>query len=591
MLRKVPQVPKVPNVPGVRTVPGVPRRRSLRGVLGVAFAFVSLSSLSTSGTPGTLGTLGTLAAAADDAAVAAAAQSRDAAKVRALLKQGVDVSAAQPDGMTALHWAALHGDMPLASMLLAAGANVRARTRLGDYTALHLASQGGHLALMQALIAAGADVSARTSTGATPLLFASRSGDVEGVSRLIGAGAAVDAKESAYGQTALMVAAGLDRAEVVTLLLARKADPSITSTAADLRSLTAPSDAAGRRPQAEAMAVAGATRPYAYNELIGAQGGLTALHFAARQGSARAVRALLAGGANVNAASAADNTAPLLAAVINGHFDVAAELLDRGADPNAINEAGVSALYATINVQWAPIAAYPQPRAHLQQTRSYLDLLKLLLDKGADPNVRINRKVWFSSYNFDQSNVDEAGATPFWRAAYASDVEAMKLLIAYGADAAIPTMKAPARRNPEDPTRSATDQSGVPDVPVGGPHVTPLQAAAGVGYGFGFAGNSHHVAPGGMLAAVQFLVEHTGQDVNAVDADGNTAMHHAAARGDNEMILYLISKGATVTRVNRAGQTTVDMANGPVQRVQPFPETIALLEKLGAKNNHKCVSC
>ena len=94
-----------------------------------------------------------------------------------------------------------------------------------------------------------------------------------------------------------------------------------------------------------------------------------------------------------------------------------------------------------------------------------------------------------------------------------------------------------------------------------------------------------------MLAAVKYLVEETGADVNAVDGDGNTAVHHAAARGDNEMIVYLVSNGATVTRVNRAGQTTVDMANGPVQRTQPYPETIALLEKLGAVNNHKCVSC
>jgi ankyrin repeat protein len=90
---------------------------------------------------------------------------------------------------------------------------------------------------------------------------------------------------------------------------------------------------------------------------------------------------------------------------------------------------------------------------------------------------------------------------------------------------------------------------------------------------------------------VKYLVEECGADVNAFDHEGNTALHHAASRGDNEMILYLVSKGADVTRVNREGQTTADMANGPVQRVQPFPETVALLEKLGSKNNHKCVSC
>lgn len=533
----------------------------------------------------------TLSANGDDVPIAAAAEARQIENVRTLLKQGADVNAAQADGMTALHWAAWHGDVPLATMLLTAGANVRATTRIGDYTPLHLASQRGQAQVMNALIGAGSDVSARTGTGATPLLFAARAGDVEGISRLIAAGADVNARENAHGQTALMIAAGLDRAEVVTLLMARSADAALTSTSVDLRALTAPSDAAGRRPQAEGNAVPGLTRPYTYNELIGAQGGLTALHFAARQGSTRAARALMAGGANVHAPSPADRSTPLLVAIINGHFDLAAEMIEHGADPNATNEAGVSPLYAIINVQWAPIAAYPQPRAHLQQTRSHLDMLKLVLERGADPNVRINRKVWFSSYNFDQSSVDEAGATPFWRAAYASDVDAMKLLVRYGADPSIPTVRLPARRSPEDPARAAEDRSGVPAIPVGGPNVTALQAAAGVGYGFGFAGNSHHVAPAGMLAAVKYLVDEAGQDVNAVDADGNTAVHHAAARGDNEMIVFLVSRGADVTRVNRAGQTTIDMANGPVQRVQPFPETIALLAKLGAKNSNKCVSC
>jgi hypothetical protein len=164
-------------------------------------------------------------------------------------------------------------------------------------------------------------------------------------------------------------------------------------------------------------------------------------------------------------------------------------------------------------------------------------------------------------------------------------------LVAAGADPSITTMKPMSRRGPGEGGGAGQDRTGLPPVPVGGPNVTPLQAAAGVGYGFGFAANSHHYAPAGMLPAVKYLVEDIGVNVNAVDADGNTAAHHAAARGDTEMILYLVSKGADVTKVNRAGQSTVDMANGPVQRTQPFPETIALLEKLGAVNNHKCVSC
>ena len=121
--------------------------------------------------------------------------------------------------------------------------------------------------------------------------------------------------------------------------------------------------------------------------------------------------------------------------------------------------------------------------------------------------------------------------------------------------------------------------------------MTALHAASGPGYGEGFAGNAHRYAPTGLLAAVKYLVEELHRDVNAVDPDGNTALHNAAARGDNDMILFLVSKGADARAVNRSGQTTVDMANGPVQRVQPFPETIVLLEQLGAKNNHKCLSC
>jgi ankyrin repeat protein len=326
--------------------------------------------------------------------------------------------------------------------------------------------------------------------------------------------------------------------------------------------------------------------------LVYAQGGMTPLLFAARQGNTAVVAALLDGGVNVNQLKKGDDTSPLLIATINGQFDTGRLLLEHGADPNLASENGVAPLYAVVNVQWAPKALYPQPRAYLNQQLGYLDYLKLLLDKGANPNARLTKKVWYSGYNFDQSGVDEIGATPFWRAAYAGDVEAMKLLVAHGADPNIPTVKPAARPVIGDvDTRAMKDVSGLTPVPLGGPSVTPLQAAAGVGFGEGFAGNSHRSAPEGMLAAVKYLVEELHADVNARDHEGNTALHHAAARGDNEMILYLVDHGADVKAVNREGRTTVDMANGPVQRVQPFPDTIALLEKLGAVNNHKCVSC
>jgi ankyrin repeat protein len=289
--------------------------------------------------------------------------------------------------------------------------------------------------------------------------------------------------------------------------------------------------------------------------------------------------------------SAGDRTSPLLIATINGHYDLARLLLDRGADPRTPSENGVTPLYAVLNCEWAQKANYPQPRAYLQQKITYLDLMTALLDKGADPNVRLKKKVWYAGYNSDLSGIDESGATPFWRAAYASDVPAMKLLIARGADPTIPTMKPAGRRFAEGARETAKDVSGLAPIPVGGPSVTPLMAASGVGYAEGFAANSHRIHPAGWMPAITYLVEDVGLDVNARDHDGNTALHHAASRGDNEMILYLLSKGADLKAVNREGQNVADMANGPVQRTQPYPETLALLEKLGLKHNNKCVSC
>ena len=146
---------------------------------------------------------------------------------------------------------------------------------------------------------------------------------------------------------------------------------------------------------------------------------------AARSGYVDAVKMLVAAGADVNQNSVGDKTSPMLIAAINGHFDLAKWLLDQGANPNAASENGVTPLYAALNVTWAPRALYPQPRAFNQQQITYLDFMKALLDKGADPNMRLTKKVWYSEYNFDLAGVDEVGATPFWRAAFAGDVPAM----------------------------------------------------------------------------------------------------------------------------------------------------------------------
>jgi ankyrin repeat protein len=385
-----------------------------------------------------------------------------------------------------------------------------------------------------------------------------------------------------------------DSAPKVTLSPPPVAPPKSASPASPAPSPQAPPAAPPVDPAkaaAKKTPVPGVDRAYQYNEMVGATGGMTPLHLSVRQGQVETAMALMAAGADLNVVSGGDKTSPLLLATINGHFDLALALLAKGADPNLASENGVTPLYAAVNVQWAPKALYPQPRAYMQQKASYLDLMKALLEKGAKVDARIKKKVWYSGYNFDLSGVDETGATPFWRAAYASDVDAMKLLIAHGADPNLRTLKAAGRPRTGDGARESKDVSGLPPVPTGGPAITALQAAAGVGYGEGFAANSHRFAPGGMLLAVKYLVEELQADVNAADHEGNTALHHAAARGDNEMIKYLVSKGANVMAVSREGRTTVDMANAPVQRVEPFPATIALLESMGAKNNHKCVSC
>jgi ankyrin repeat protein len=544
--------------------------------------------------------------------VVGAAMRGDRDGVRRMLREGADVNSAEGDGMTALHWAASRGDGPLAEMLLYAGANLKATTRLGAYTPLLLAAKAGDAAMIATLAKSGADVKGSTSTGVTALMLAAASGRADAVSALIERGADVNARENVTQQTALMFAAAANRVEAIQVLVRHRAELAAVTKVVDLTAFSRelqdesrrfqqqggarpaeeqrtgdqPNASQQRRPQ-----VPGVDRQYLYNELVGHTGGLAALHLAARQGHLDAVRTLADAGADLNQRTG-DQTTPLLIAIINGHFDVAEYLVDRGANVTLASENGVTPLYAVLNVQWAPKALYPQPRAYLQQKLGHLDLMKLLLEKGADANVRLRKKVWYSGYNFDLSGVDELGATPFWRAAYAADVDAMKLLAAHGADPHIPTIKPAGRPRTGDGGRESTkDVSGLPPVPVGGPGVPPLQAAAGVGYGEGFAANSHRFAPGGMMAAVKYLVEELGADVNQLDHEGNSALHHAAARGDNEMILYLVSKGANVKIVNREGHNVADMANGPVQRIEPFPETLALLEKLGVKHQNKCVSC
>ena len=563
-----------------------------------------------------------------DSPVADAAMRGDAAAVRALIADGADVDAAQGDGMTALHWAASNRDPGLAGVLLAAGADVGAGTRIGHYTPLHVAAQAGAGEVVEILLGAGADpeMPLTAGGGARPLHLAGASGDVQSVAALVAAGADVDATEESWGQTALIFAASKGRTAVVRTLLEAGADPAVHTSVMDVTSRAvydriersernrriregqrwgpeiaaevrlAHEEESRRRMLAEAASAEEAeTRmieepePLSYGELVGGHGGLTALLHAAREGHSETALALIEGGADINQVSAGDGTGPMLMATINGHYDLAMRFLQLGADPTVASDAGATPLFAAINTHWAPKSRYPQQHIYMQQDHTYMEVMRKLLEAGADPNARLAKHLWFMSYNFDLLQIDAKGATPFWRAAHALDVEAMKLLVAHGADPSIPTENVPSRRYGRG--GDETDHSGLPPVPVGGPAVYPIHAAAGVGYGQGFAGNAHRHVPDAWIPAVRYLVEELDADVNARDKDGYSPVHHAAARGDNELILYLVEQGADVTLVSRRGQTTVDMANGPVQRIQPFPETIALLESLGAVNNHNCVSC
>ncbi len=250
--------------------------------------------------------------------------------------------------------------------------------------------------------------------------------------------------------------------------------------------------------------------------------------------------------------------------------------------------------------------------------------MQALLEAGADPNVRLKSHLWYTEYTFSvlgRAGIHYKGATPFWRAAQALDVDAMRLLKENGADPNVSTIKLPKRPkpppDPEEEEISAADakvgalaaaeedleaaeaekedeeidHSGIPEVPIGGPFIYPIHAAAGAGYGQWFAGNAHRYVPDNWLPAVKFLVEECGADINIRDANAYTALHHAASRGDNDVVRYLVEKGADVTVISRKGQTTADMANGPIERVPPYPETIELLVGYGATNNNNCVSC
>ncbi len=458
------------------------------------------------------------AIAEGEPALVDAAMNGDLKTVRTLARQA-DLDAAQADGMTALHWAVQRGDVEMMRVLLEAGAKPDAQNRTGAKP-LYLAAMNADAAAIAELLDAGEDANAvLTAEGETVLMLTAHTGNPEAVKVLLDRGADPNAQQF-RGQTALMWAAAEGHTGVVELLLARGADPQLSSAA------SAKTD---RRPP----------------------GGMTALLFASRQGKLGAARALVDGGADIDQAGA-DNTSPLLIAIVNGHYDVASLLVERGANPNVADANGRTPLYAAIdlrNVQWSQAPAPELPQA------THLQMIEKLLDAGADPSIKMTGMVGHRG-SFDMRWSDLKGGNAFSRAAWNGDIEVMRLLLDRGADP------------------NAVTEKGE----------TPLLLLAGAGWplGQGYIRSQQEIG-----AALDLLVEELGMDVNAATTEGITPVIGAIFKGDNFVVQYLVDHGARLDVKDAKGRGVLEWAQGIAandgQPPRPQPETEKLVRELMAK--------
>ena len=477
--------------------------------------------------------------AASPSPVADAAMHQDGVAVRALLAQKADVNAPQPDGTTALTWAARANDLELVDLLLAAGANVKAANRDGA-TALSQASEAGNAAVIERLLRAGADVNGTfLSTGETALMEAARSGKIEALKVLLDHGADVNAQETLRGTTALMWAASEGHADAIRVLIGHAAGVNAQS----------------KQEKAKPYGTAG---PGAKTPENLGSGGLTPLLFAVREGSFESVKVLVDAKADVNQTSG-DGSSPLLVAVLNGRYDMARYLIDKGAKVSLANQKGWTPLYLAVKHRTIETGTMPVP----PNADQALDFIKLILDLGADVNPRLayETEIHVASHFFW---LKEEGATPFFRAAYGGDFEVMKLLLARGADPNIATKD----------------------------HTTPLMAFAGVGFVLGLV---HHRSPEEDSAALKLLLD-LGADVNAANDQGLTPLMGAAHRGADEEIRVLVEHGARLDARDKGtycgdarrtcsgpGVLALNYAKGVAITVQaPInkPTSVALLKKL-----------
>jgi ankyrin repeat protein len=496
--------------------------------------------------------------AAASSEVADAAMRGDHEGIRALLARHADVNAPQADGSTALHWAVYRGDAQAVEWLIGAGANAAATNRIG-VTPLWMASQYGYPVLVGALLKAGAKVDQRSPTGETALMLASRNGNVAVIARLLEAGANVNAREDLRGTTPLMWAADQGHADAVKLLIEHGADVAAPSkVVATVYTLLVYQTALlkGETLLAKRFAARPGNHLEDHEPYAGA---LTPLAFAVRRNAMDAARVLLDAGANVNDLTGA-GWSPLLIAIQNRYYRLAMFLLQRGADPNLANHRGWTPLYIAVDNRNIEHGDYPWRQPDLD----HLDVIKALLDHGADVNARARDNTWTRTAFTDQW-LFEDGATPFLRAAQSSDLVLMRLLLARGANPKIPTTV----------------------------NVTALMVASGLGW---VEGVTHEWSERDNVEAVKLCLE-LGLDANAVADDGRTALHGAAHKGRNEIVQLLVEHGARLDardngavaarRGGKLGGHTwlpIDYADGLVrigtQSPIPHPETAKLLHDL-----------
>jgi ankyrin len=486
-------------------------------------------------------TLGALAGV--DVRIADAAMHSDRDTIRTLIQQKVDVNSTQPDGTTALHWVVQHDDLESTQLLIRAGAKVNTPTRYG-VTPLYLACVTGNAAMIDVLLKAGADPKSANPGGETALMTASRTGRLDAVKLLLDRGADPNAKEKVRGQTALMWAVLENHPDVVKLLVARGADINAQS------SLVVPDGTTGT-PGTQTSANIGATGPGVYRAraVPSPSGMMTGLLYAARDGNLEMARVMVDLKADIDK-PAANGTTALIDAIVNNHIELAMYLLDKGANPNAAdNFYKRTPLFAAIearNLDYAHDTAPPVPDA-----KDPLDLIKALLAKGAATNTRANTMPvrGFMQVSANWANFD--GQTPFLRAALAGDITVMRLLLDHGADANINTNDG----------------------------ATPLMAAAGVNW---VVSQTFSHSDAEYLEAAMLCID-KGNDVNAVNSQGFTAVIGAANRGFDAMIKLLAEHGAKLDVKDKQGRSAMTFAEGVFLAVNPpvnRPTTIALLKQL-----------